>query len=108
MTPESKVVHAILKSWGAHPRLRIWRVNTGMAQLKGQWVRFGVPGQADISGVVGPTGIRLEIECKAPKGRQSDEQKAWQAMIEKFGGLYVLARSVEDVDRALAAIGITR
>jgi hypothetical protein len=105
---ESFLVHAILRAWGAHPSLRIWRQNTGGAKIKGQWVMFGTPGAADISGLLLPHGRRLEIECKTERGRQSEDQKSFQAMIERFGGLYVLARSVEDVDAALAAVGVRR
>lgn len=115
---ERDLVYAILSTWGAHPRLRIWRANTGVGWFAGGAparktdpgaypVHFGTPGQADISGLVLPAGRRLEIECKA-KTRQSDDQKSFQRMIENFGGLYVLARSLEDVDRALAALGVTR
>jgi hypothetical protein len=105
--PESHLVQAILAAWGAHPGLRIWRQNTGGAMLKGRFVRFGVPGAADISGILAG-GRRLEIECKAECGRQSEEQLRYQLMIEHFGGVYVLARSVEDVDLALAALRVWR
>ena len=37
-------------------------------------------------------GQRLEVEVKSATGRQSKAQRAFQKMIEKFGGLYVLAR----------------
>jgi hypothetical protein len=63
-------------------------------------VRFGVPGQADISGLLS-SGRRVEIEVKSATGRQSPQQRAFEAMISKFGGLYILARSVEDVELAL-------
>ena len=39
----------------------------------------------------------LGIECKTEKGVQSDEQKEWQARIKKAGGVYILARSLDDV-----------
>lgn len=105
---ESWLVHDVLQAWGNHPNIRIWRQNTGMAQLKGQWVRFGVPGQGDIGGLLRPAGRRLEIECKSVTGKQSPAQKAFQAMTEAFGGLYVLARRLTDVDSALAQLGIYR
>lgn len=115
---ERDLLYLILSTWGAHPQLRIWRANTGVGWFangqparktdKGAYaVKFGTPGQGDISGLVLPSGRRLEIETKA-KTKQSDDQKSFQKMIERFGGLYVLARSLEDVDRALAALGVTR
>lgn len=99
---ETDLVNDILLEFGARPDLRIWRQNTGAARTsRGALVRFGIPGQADISGILS-NGRRIEIECKSPHGRQTQEQRSWQAMIERFGGLYVLARSVDDVRRVLA------
>lgn len=116
---ERDLLHLILSTWGAHPALRIWRANTGMGWFangeparktdRGAYpVCFGTPGQGDISGLVLPSGRRLEIETKFARGRQSDDQKSFQKMIENFGGVYVLARSLDDVDRALAALGVRR
>jgi hypothetical protein len=99
---ESDLVQAILLTFGARPDCRIWRANTGaMRDASGRVIRFGVPGQADISGLLAPTGQRLEIECKSRTGRQSPEQVAWQAMIERHGGIYILARSLDDVRAVL-------
>ena len=67
-------------------------------------VRFGVPGQADLTGIL-PDGRRLEVEVKSATGRQSAAQRDFQNLIERFGGLYVLARSVEDVRQAPASAG---
>lgn len=92
--------------------MRIWRANCGTARdtVTGRVVRFGVPGQADLSGIwYAPitcrecgcqryTGVRLEIEVKAALGRQTPAQKRFQRVIERMGGVYVLARSVGDVE----------
>jgi hypothetical protein len=101
---EQAIQHDILASFGALPWLRIWRSNTGLARPINRpeaVVRFGVKGSADISGILRRDGRRLEIEVKAHRGRQTVEQLAYQAMITRMGGLYVLARSVEDVWEAL-------
>jgi hypothetical protein len=58
-------------------------------------VRFGVVGAGDISGILSD-GTRFECEVKSPTGRQSTQQKRFQAMIERFNGVYILARSAED------------
>lgn len=63
-------------------------------------MRFGVPGQGDISGLLA-NGRRVEIEVKSARGTQSQQQRAFEAMISRFGGLYILARSVADVEAAL-------
>ena len=104
---ERELVQSILIEFGARSDLRMWRSNTGAAMWRksngssGGMVRFGMPGQADISGIMRPGGRRIEIECKTKNGRQSKEQQAWQRMIEWAGGLYVIARSIEDVRLAL-------
>ncbi len=42
-------------------------------------------------------GIGMAIEVKKTKGQQSYEQKNFQRAWERRGGLYILARSVDDV-----------
>jgi len=42
-------------------------------------------------------GKSYGIEVKKPKEKQSDEQKEWQAKFENAGGIYILARSLDDV-----------
>jgi len=39
------------------------------------------------------------IECKSPKGVHRPEQKEFMREIEKAGGAYILARSLEDVTK---------
>lgn len=110
MVSEAEILHSILLAWGAHPRLRIARMNTGKAYPPGQkrLVTFGVPGTADICGVVAPSGRLLMIECKTTTGKLRKAQEVMRRVITQFGGLYVVARSLSDVDNALATIGITR
>ena len=93
---EHAIQNAILREFATRGDMRLWRANVGAARFGGQVVRFGVPGQADLTGIL-PNGLRLEIEVKSASGRQSTDQRHYQAMIERFGGVYVLARSVADV-----------
>jgi hypothetical protein len=46
-------------------------------------------------------GLAFGIEVKAAKGTQREAQKNWQKACEKRGGIYILARSVEDVYKGL-------
>ena len=80
--------------------MRLWRQNVGTMRINDRVIKYGQKGMADLSGIL-PDGRRLEIEVKTPRGRQSDAQKNWQIMIERFGGVYILARSVADVREAL-------
>ena len=53
-------------------------------------------GLSDLTAI--KNGRTVYIEVKRPKGTQSDDQLDFQADIEAHGGLYVVARSVEDVE----------
>lgn len=46
-------------------------------------------------------GRFFAIEVKAPKGKQSDEQASFQKAVENAGGIYILARSLEDVQKVI-------
>lgn len=96
---EKEVQNAILAWAASRTDLRLWRANSGVAKTMDgkRTVKFGVNGQADLSGIL-RDGRRLEIEVKSPTGRQSESQKKFQSMITRFGGVYVLARSVKDVE----------
>ncbi len=101
---ERQIQNAILRAFGTKRWMRLWRANSGVAQIGRRIVRFGVPGQADLTGIL-PDGRRIEVEIKSATGRQTQDQKNFQRMIERFRGLYVLARSVKDVRRALTVEG---
>lgn len=55
-----------------------------------------VPGVSDLIAVA--DGKILFIEMKAPKGRQSGYQKAFQAAIERLGFQYRICHSVTEFD----------
>ena len=113
---EKQIQAAILNHFGSMPALRLWRQNTGLAVPL--WalpptvdastlprISFGIQGAGDLSGIAS-NGRRLEIEVKTATGRQSKQQKRYQTMIERFGGIYILARSIDDVSEGLSKSGI--
>jgi hypothetical protein len=102
---EKAIQNDILRAFGTLPAIRLWRANVGVARVGTRVIRFGIPGQADLTGIL-PDGRRLEIEVKSATGRQTPEQLAFQNMIERFNGIYILARSTNDVRQRLAALGI--
>jgi hypothetical protein len=53
-------------------------------------IRFGLKGSSDIIGIY--KGRFLGIEVKTGNARQSKDQKRFQAMIDKMGGIYVVIR----------------
>ena len=108
MTETTIVKNIILKIGEVYPtQIRAWRNNTGAAKNEnGRFVRYGLVGSADISGLMAPNGRRLEIEVKTPKGYATVKQKAFGAMINDMGGLWILARSFEDVQKELDEKGV--
>jgi hypothetical protein len=88
--------------WLAERGVFEWRNNTGVARHTetGQHVRFGIPGGSDLLVVVPPFGRFLGVETKAAKGRQSEKQKTFERAVRRAGGVYALAKTLEDVRRA--------
>jgi len=79
----------------------LWRHPTGKATTAtGHFIAFGLVGSADIIGVC--RGRAVAIEVKAGRDRQRPEQVAFQRAWERAGGLYVIARSIDDARAALA------
>jgi len=102
MLTEAQVQSEILLGIGRDfPKtVRVWRNNSGAVKVGNRFIRFGVSGQGDISGILNG-GRRLEIEVKSQKGRQSKDQKNFEVMIMKFGGLYLLARDYKFVKKSI-------
>ena len=101
---EAQLLQAILEAYGAQPDLRIQRIQIGAAHdpSTGQVVRFGQPGWADLLVRCGP--IAGDLEIKAPTGRQSAPQRAWEATLHAIGARYYLVRSLSDADAAVAEL----
>ena len=108
-TPEREVVKACLE----YLELRgvyAYRQNTGAAEYadntgRRRFVRYGKPGISDIIGVL-PGGRFIAVECKAPGGRLSEHQTEFLKDIERMGGLAVIARSVEDLEKIFRQQGV--
>jgi len=60
----------------------------------------GLAGAPDIIGIL-PDGRFLGIEVKSETGRLSKFQREFQKRCELAGGVYIVARSVRDVERGL-------
>lgn len=118
--PESDVLAACLELLARHPRVAFARrCNTGSGYLiyahrfnelvvagamkrnEARFMRFGVKGAADITGML-RGGRRLEVECKSDTGRLEDEQLQFLDAINGGGGLGIVARSVDELVEALA------
>lgn len=75
--------------------------DAGAAYKAGSFFGDNLPaGWPDITGLL-PDGRFIGVECKAPGGRQSPAQKLMEHEMRRRNGIYVLAREVEDVQRAI-------
>lgn len=96
MVREQSIQNAILLAvQERYPLGLFYRRNVGAVKTDHGFVKFGMAGQADIAGIL--NGFAIEIEVKADRGKQSEAQANWQRAVERAGGVYILARSVEDV-----------
>lgn len=96
---ESQIQSDIRLALGQRDDVMLIRINVGKFRpLHGDQSRVIVSaptGTPDLLGVW--NGRALAIEVKKTKGQQSYEQKMFQRAWERRGGLYILARSVDDV-----------
>lgn len=117
---ERDVLAAIRLALGAEKDLVLWRNHIAHDE---QWnaatgavthARAGLPeGSADLIGIlrmtvvipgtfgVVPIGRLIAFEVKAARGRQSEKQKQWGALVQNKGGFYAVVRSP---DEAMAAL----
>ena len=107
LTPESALKKLVL-DYLAAKRIHVRRNQVGMMDVGGRKVPFGEKGEADCTAYVPfmtvlwkphevKTFIILNLEFKAPKGKQSAHQKAWQADAEARGEFYLVVKSLDEV-----------
>jgi hypothetical protein len=95
---EQDFLENLMLALGQRLDLKCWRQNTGQVNTihRGKVTgvfRAGPPtGAADVSGIVGPEGWRLEIELKGAKTKVRDPQIAWGEMISSRGGVHTQIR----------------
>ena len=104
MTTESIVLSGCLRYLQARG-LFVWRNNSGATRIApDRWISFGKKGSSDILGIL-PGGRALCVECKAPDGRLSPEQKQFLERVQGLGGLALVVRSWQELDQALRDSG---
>ena len=101
---EAATQRQLLAIIGPVAGLHVERTNTGVAvdPRTGRHVRFGTPGAPDVRLTV--AGLAVAIEVKNSTGRQSQDQRRWQAAHEAAGGVYLLCRDAVATAREVARI----
>ncbi len=82
-------------------RLKFFRINSGTFSVSGRHIKGAPSGTGDIVVELGPNGKYIEIEVKSESGKQSKKQRENQKEVESLGGVYILARSIIDVENRL-------
>jgi hypothetical protein len=94
-----KELQKLILDYLAVKRIFHYRNNSGVmfSEYKGKkrMVRFGATGSPDI--IVVQNGIYVGIEVKNATSVQNEAQVEFQQALEKAGGRYILARSLDDV-----------
>lgn len=90
---EHAVKDKILRHFAGRTDVLIWNNPTGFDELRR--IHYGLKGSADLIACI--SGRFVGIEVKSSVGIQSKEQRAFQSAVERCGGIYILARSVDDV-----------
>lgn len=96
---ERSIMIATRAAIAARDDARVWRNNVGVDLARG--VRYGLAvGSGDLIGIV--QGRFLSLEVKKPEdGRTSDEQRAWQRVVRRFGGVAEIVTSAEEAIKIL-------
>ena len=84
--------------WLKDHHIFAWRNNSGALYVNGRLIQYGYPGSGDILGIL-PDGRFLCIECKSATGKQSLKQKHFQEKIEQSNGVYLLIKSVGELEK---------
>ena len=103
MSSEAVIQQNIRLALGQRDDIMLFRINVGKFRpMEGgaRVIQSAPEGTPDLLGVISP-GRAFAIEVKTDTGKQRTAQVAWQNAWEKRGGIYILARSVEDVYRGL-------
>lgn len=99
---EAQLTHKIIHALNRIPSVCVWRQNTGAIKFdNGRFVRFGVKGQADITGIY--KGRRVELEVKLPGKTKTltDNQRAFLESMAQHGAIVAV---VTGIDEALEAL----
>ena len=100
---EAAIQQEIRLALGQRHDIMMFRINVGKFRpIDGgsRVIQSAPEGTPDLLGVISP-GRAFAIEVKTDKGKQRLAQVAWQNAWEKRGGIYIIARSVDDVYKGL-------
>jgi hypothetical protein len=108
--PHTKLVNDIaVESSGLH-FCRLFKMNVGMAEIKGREIRYGTPGIPDLVGFVknkSGHALFVGVEVKTGDAVLSKEQKNFHTMLKNFDVPVLVARNLEQALAWLRAVSQT-
>jgi len=100
-TIKEKDIQKVILEYLKLRKIFAWRQNSGAFKTDaGGFYWIGIIGAPDI--FILRKSIIYACEVKNEKGKQSESQKAFQEQFEKAGGVYFIARTLEDVIKKLS------
>jgi predicted RNA-binding Zn-ribbon protein involved in translation (DUF1610 family) len=94
----------VLNAFIGHRTIKLWKQNVGAFKTGKRFIRCGLPGQSDISGLVKmyycpncnrkQWGVRIEIELKNENGKETERQLDWLNDINEFNGIAFVLRAI--------------
>lgn len=103
-TPENDA-KALTAKWLNERSVWWFRVNNLPVQYGDVKLPVHTKGISDIIAVLpGHGGVFIELKRFDGKGRQSDDQKTFQANVEANGGKYFLIESLDDLERHITPL----
>ena len=82
----------LLAAPAAIPHLRLFRRNVAKVRVGKRTIRFAIPGQCDLYGLV-RGGRHIEVELKAAAGSLSAEQRAWRDFCQEWNVPWLLLQA---------------
>ena len=102
----------VAKKSGKKPETIIQNSIRDFLQIKGWFVirhhqgLGSMKGLSDLTAIKNGVTIYIEVKLPNPRSKMSDHQKEFQKNIEEHGGLFLEARSVDQVDEFLMKNGL--
>lgn len=101
---ERDLVGPIIQVLNFHEKVGgAWRANSGKFKVEGErWIVVNFKGCSDILGWLKNGARLLAVEVKRPGENPTPEQQSFIDSVNGDGGLAFVARSISDVQKALA------
>lgn len=91
----SDLVNALLLALSPYGFVKKNNVALATCIHTGHLIQFGVAGEPDVELILKGSGRYCGFEVKTGNAVQRANQKRFEKMIESIGGIYIVARSVE-------------